>query len=222
MCNLNKIRLCEKYYDESTMEILKVYRENPHLRHINKAVVCIKRGGVIVYPTDTIYGLGADLNNKKALERILKIKKESLNKPLSFILPDLKDIATYANVDDYAYKIIKRVTPGPYTFVLRATKQVPKLMLYKRTTVGVRIPDAPIALALTQELGNPILSTSVPIDENRYHTDPIQIADNYKNEIDLILDAGILFNNPSTVVDLTGDFPEIIREGAGDIDALNY
>ena len=204
------------------MEILKVYKESPHPRHINKTVECLKKGGIIVYPTDTIYGLGADLNNRKAIERIHKIKKESLKKPLSFILPDLKNISTYAHLDDYAYKILKRVTPGQYTFVLRATKQVPKLMLYNRTTVGVRIPEAPIAISISQQLGNPILSTSVPLDENNYHTDPLEIADTFKNEIDIILDAGILFNNPSTVVDLTGDIPVILREGSGDIDALNY
>lgn len=204
------------------MEILKVYIDTPHQRNINKAVDCIKRGGIIVYPTDTVYGLGADLYNKRAMERIHRIKKISPNKPLSFILPDLKDISIYANVDDYAYKIMKRVTPGSYTFILKATKHVPKLMLFKRTTVGIRIPDAPLALAISQELGNPILSTSVPLGENSYHTDPQEIADNFINEIDLILDAGILFNNPSTVVDLTGDYPEINREGAGDIEALNY
>lgn len=203
------------------MEIIKVYLNNPHQRTINKAVECIKKGGVIVYPTDTVYGLGADLYNKKAMERIHKIKKIAMNKPLSFILPDLKDISKYAIVDDYAYKIMNRVTPGSYTFILKATKEVPKLMLYKRTTVGIRIPDAPMAFAISRELGNPILSTSVPLDENLYHTDPMAIADNFPYEIDMILDAGILFNNPSTIVDLTGDYPEIIREGAGDIGAIN-
>ena len=163
-----------------------------------------------------------NLYNKKAMERIHRIKKVSSNKPLSFILPDLKDISKYAILDDYAFKIIRRVTPGAYTFILKATKQVPKLMLYKRTTVGIRIPDAPIALKLVESLGYPLLSTSVPLDENSYHTDPLKIAENYENDIDLILDAGKLFNNPSTVVDLTGNYPEVIRQGSGDIKALNY
>lgn len=203
-------------------EILKVYIENLHQRVIDKAVECIKGGGIIVYPTDTIYGLGADLYNKKAMERIHRIKKQSLKKPLSFILPDLKYISEYATVSDYAYKVMRKVTPGPYTFVLNATKQIPKLMLYNRKTVGIRIPEAPVALRLVEELGYPILSTSVPMELETYHTDPLEIADSYQHDIDLILDAGIMFNNPSTIVDLTGDFPEIIREGAGDIDVLYY
>lgn len=202
-------------------EIIKIYIDTPHQRMINKAVDCIKNGGIIVYPTDTVYGLAADLYNKKAMEKIQRIKMSS-NKPLSFILPDLKDISIYANVQDYAYKCMRRVTPGPYTFVLNATKEVPKLLLYKRKTVGIRIPDAPFALRLIEELGNPLLSTSVPHGENGYHTDPIEINEKYGNQIDLILDAGVLFNNPSTIVDFTGDEAIIIREGAGDIIALNY
>jgi tRNA threonylcarbamoyl adenosine modification protein (Sua5/YciO/YrdC/YwlC family) len=203
-------------------EIITVYVDTPHQRTINKAVEIIKKGGVIVYPTDTIYGLGADLYNKKAMERVLRIKKQKTNKPLSFILPDLKDISTYANVEDYAYKILRKVTPGQYTFVLKATKEIPKLLLQKRKTVGIRIPDAPLALKIVEELGHPILSTSVPLDEEDFHTDPLEIAEKYGNDIDLILDAGTLFNNPSTIVDLTGSEPEILREGAGDVDALNY
>jgi len=202
-------------------EIIKVFIDTPHQRVINKAVDCIKNGGIIVYPTDTIYGLAADLYNKKAMEKIQKIKK-SPSKLLSFILPDLKDISTYANVPDYAYKSMRRVTPGPYTFILNATKKVPKLLLFNRKTVGIRIPDAPFALKLLEELGNPLLSTSVPLEENGYHTDPYEIKEKYDNEIDLILDAGVMFNNPSTIVDFTGDEASIIREGAGDTDALNY
>ena len=202
-------------------EIIKVFIENPHPRIVKKAVECIKNGGIIVYPTDTIYGLAADLYNKKAMEKIQKIKK-AYNKPLSFILKDLKDISKYANVPDFAYKSMKRVTPGPYTFVLNATKEVPKLLLYKRKTVGIRIPDAPFALSLVEELGNPLLSTSVPHGDNGYHTDPLEIRDKYDHQIDLILDAGVMFNNPSTIVDFTGDDVTILREGAGNIEALNY
>ena len=202
-------------------EIIKIFIDTPHLRVIKKAVECIKDGGIIVYPTDTIYGLAADLYNKKAMEKIKKIKK-SEKKLLSFILPDLKDISKYAIVPDYAYKSMRRVTPGPYTFVLDATKEVPKLLLYNRKTVGIRIPDAPFALKLLEELGNPLLSTSVPYGENGYHTDPYEIKIKYENEIDMILDAGVMFNNPSTVVDFTGPEPIILRQGAGDIEALNY
>ena len=202
-------------------EIIKVFIDTPHQRVIKKAVDCIKEGGIIVYPTDTIYGLAADLYNKKAMEKIKRIK-QSEKKLLSFILPDLKEISRYAIVPDYAYKSMRRVTPGPYTFVLNATKEVPKLLLFNRKTVGIRIPDAPFALKILQELGNPLLSTSVPLGESGYHTDPYEIKMKYENEIDLILDAGVMFNNPSTVVDFTGPEPVILREGAGDIGALNY
>jgi tRNA threonylcarbamoyl adenosine modification protein (Sua5/YciO/YrdC/YwlC family) len=203
-------------------EIIPVHIDTPNKRTIKHAADIIKKGGVIVYPTDTVYGLGANLYNKKAMQRILRIKDQKSNKPLSFILPDLKDIAQYANVQDFAYKIMRKVTPGPYTFVLNATKEVPKLLLHKRKTVGIRIPDAPLALMLVEELGHPILSTSVPLGDEGYHTDPEDIADKYGHDIDLILDAGVSFNNPSTIVDFTNDVVEILREGAGNIDALNY
>jgi len=202
-------------------DLIKVFIDTPHQRVIKQAVKCIKEGGIIVYPTDTIYGLAADLYNKKAMERILKIKN-SKKKLLSFILPDLKDISTFANVPDYAYKLMRRVTPGPYTFVFNATKEVPKLLLFNRKTVGIRIPDAPLALKILQELGNPLLSTSVPLGDDGYHTDPYEIKSKYDNDIDLILDAGVMFNNPSTVVDFTGDEVTILREGAGDINVLSY
>ncbi len=204
-------------------EIITVYVNTPHQRTINRVVEVIKKGGIVVYPTDTIYGLGVDLYNKKAMEKILRIKKQKSNKPLSFILPDLKDISKYANISDSAYKIMRKVTPGQYTFVLNATKEVPKLLLHKRKTVGIRIPDAPFALRIVEELGHPILSTSVPEGEDEgYHTDPLEIAEKFGHEIDMVLDAGVLFNNPSTIVDFTSGDPEIIREGAGDIEALGF
>ncbi len=204
-------------------EIITVYVNTPHQRTINRVVEVIKKGGIVVYPTDTIYGLGVDLYNKRAMEKILRIKKQKSNKPLSFILPDLKDISKYANISDSAYKIMRKVTPGQYTFVLNATKEVPKLLLHKRKTVGIRIPDAPFALRIVEELGHPILSTSVPEGEDEgYHTDPLEIAEKFGHEIDMVLDAGVLFNNPSTIVDFTSGEPEIIREGAGEIEALGF
>lgn len=204
------------------VETYQVYPDTPHRRVVLKAVEIIKKGGVIVYPTDTVYGLGCDLYNKKALDRIVQIKKLQSKKPLSFILPDLKNISHYAHVPDHAYKVMKRVTPGAYTFILTATKEVPKLMLQKRKTVGIRIPDTPLALQIIEELGNPILSTSVPLGEDDFYTDPDEIFASYGNQLDLILDAGITYNNPSTIIDFTGDEPEIIREGSGDVNALNY
>ncbi len=205
-----------------SVEVQKIYLDHPQKRLIARAANILRNGGIVVYPTDTIYGLGIDLFNKKAIERVLRIKKESRHKMLSFILPDLKNIAEWALVPDVAYKIMKRVVPGPYTFVLRATKKVPKLLLSNQKTVGIRIPDSVVAQALVQELGRPILSTSVPQGSDGYYTDPQEIAERFKHEIDLILDAGVMFNKPSTIVDFSGPEPEILREGSGDIDALYY
>jgi tRNA threonylcarbamoyl adenosine modification protein (Sua5/YciO/YrdC/YwlC family) len=203
-------------------DIRKIFLDHPQLRLIKHAVDVLSKGGVIVYPTDTIYGLGVDLFNKRSLERVFKIKKTSNHKLLSFICPDLKDIADWAVVPDYAYKIMRRVTPGPYTFVLPASRQVPKKMLQKRKTVGVRIPNSIVAIALATELGRPLLSTSVPQGTDGYYTDPEEIFRQYRSEVDLILDAGISFNQPSTIVDFTSYEPQILREGSGPIDALHY
>ncbi len=203
-------------------EMRKIYVENPQQRLIQHTVDVLKDGGVIVYPTDTIYGLGVDLFNKKSMDRIFRIKKTSNHKLLSFICPDLKDIANWAIVPDYAYKIMRRVTPGSYTFVLPATRQVPKTLLQKRKTVGIRIPDSIVAIELANQLGRPLLSTSVPLGEDGYYTDPQEIYEQYKFDIDLILDAGVTFNQPSTIVDFTSTEPEILRVGAGPVEELYY
>lgn len=203
-------------------EVQKIFPDNPQARLIKHAVEVMKDGGIIVYPTDTIYGLGADLFNKDAMQRILRIKKASKQKLLSFVCPDLKDISNWAIVPNYAYRIIRRVIPGQYTFILRATKQVPKILVQKRKTVGIRIPDFKVIQNLLQELGRPILSTSVPQGEDGYYTDPQEIARRFNNEIDLILDAGVMFNKPSTIVDFSADEPNILREGAGSVEALYY
>lgn len=203
-------------------EVQKIFPDNPQARLIKHAVEVMKDGGIIVYPTDTIYGLGADLFNKDAMQRILRIKKASKQKLLSFVCPDLKDISNWAVVPNYAYRIIRRVIPGQYTFILRATKQVPKILVQKRKTVGIRIPDFKVIQNLLQELGRPILSTSVPQGEDGYYTDPQEIARRFNNEIDLILDAGVMFNKPSTIVDFSADEPNILREGSGSVDALYY
>ena len=204
------------------VEVMKVYPDHPHQRVIKKAVEIIKSGGLVVYPTDTIYGLGGDLYNKSAIERILRIKKASSHKLLSFMCSDLKEVSQWAVVSDEAYKIMRRVLPGPYTFVLRASRQAPKAILQKRKTVGIRIPDSRVVLELVRELGHPILSSSVPQGTDGYYTDPAEIAERFKNEIELIMDAGVMFNQPSTIVDFSGDEPEVIREGAGDVAALSY
>ncbi len=203
-------------------EVHKIFPDHPQARLIKHAVEVMKDGGIIVYPTDTIYGLGADLFNKDAMQRILRIKKASKQKLLSFVCPDLKDISNWAVIPNYAYRIMRRVIPGQYTFILRATKQVPKILVQKRKSVGIRIPDFKVIQDLLQELGRPILSTSVPQGEDGYYTDPQEIARRFNNEIDLILDAGVMFNKPSTIVDFSADEPNILREGSGSVDALYY
>ena len=202
------------------VEIQKIDLSHPHKRLLLHAVNILKNGGLIVYPTDTIYGLGADLFNKGAMARIFKLKKTSRQKLLSFICSDLAAVAEWAYVPTSAYRVMRRVTPGKYTFILRAGKEVPKILLQKRPTVGVRIPDSAVALGLVRELGRPLLSTSVPQGEDDYYTDPAAIAETYKHDIELILDAGILANEPSTIVDFSGQVPAIIRHGAGATEPL--
>jgi len=197
------------------VDVQKIDLEHPHRRLLQHAARILEGGGLVVYPTDTIYGLGADLFNKSAIERIFKLKKTSRQKLLSFICPDLASVAAWAYVPTSAFRVLHRVTPGKYTFVLRASKLVPKILLQKRPTVGVRIPDSAVALGLVRELGRPLLSTSVPQGEDDYYTDPLVIAETFRHDIDLILDAGILANLPSTIVDLSGPAPAIIRLGSG-------
>jgi tRNA threonylcarbamoyl adenosine modification protein (Sua5/YciO/YrdC/YwlC family) len=197
------------------VEIQKIDLEHPHKRLLQHAARILENGGLIVYPTDTIYGLGADLFNKGAMERIFKLKKASRQKLLSFICHDLAAVSDWAYVPTSAFRVLRRVTPGKYTFVLRASKEVPKILLQKRHTVGVRIPDSAVALGLVRELGRPLLSTSVPQGEDDFFTDPHVIAETFRHDISLILDAGVLANQPSTIIDLSGPAPAIIRRGAG-------
>lgn len=199
------------------MEFFELHPVNPQLRYIQKAVDVLKEGGVIIYPTDTVYGIGCDIFNKEALERIFSIKNDINTKLFSFICADLKDIAKYAKVSDYAYKVMKKLLPGPYTFVLSAAREVPKKLWTKRNTVGIRIPDHSVPMMLTKELGNPIASISVTNRLGEIMADPNEIKASFNNQVDIILSVGALAKIPSTVVDLSSDEPEIIREGAGDI-----
>ncbi|MCP5051923.1 MAG: threonylcarbamoyl-AMP synthase [bacterium] len=205
-----------------SVEVQHIYTDTPHHKQIAHAVKILQKGGVIVYPTDTIYGLAADIYNKNAIERIFKIKKVSKQKLLSLIFPDLKQISDWVHVPNNVFRIMRRVLPGEYTFILPASKEVPKNLLGKRRTMGIRVPDNEVSRRLVDELGHPIVSTSVPKGEegDDFFTDPDEIAERFRHDIDLILDAGIMPNVPSTVVDFTVDPPEIIREGAGDVDAL--
>jgi tRNA threonylcarbamoyl adenosine modification protein (Sua5/YciO/YrdC/YwlC family) len=199
------------------MEYYELHPINPQLRFINKAVEVLKEGGVIIYPTDTVYGIGCDIFNRDALDRVYQIKQDAGNKLFSFICPDLKDIAKYAKVSDYAYKMMKKLLPGPYTFVLPASKEVPKKLWTKRETVGIRIPDHNIALMLAKELGNPIISTSVTNRKGDVLVNPLEIQSIFNNQVDLMLASGALDGSPSSIVDLSGEDPEIIREGSGDV-----
>jgi tRNA threonylcarbamoyl adenosine modification protein (Sua5/YciO/YrdC/YwlC family) len=180
-------------------------------------VEALEDGGVIAYPTDTVYGFGCSLYNKKAIERIYLLKRSEKNRPFSFICADLKDISLYCKVPKYAYKIMKRLLPGPYTFVLEGTKLVPKIMLTKRKTAGIRVPDNPISLAIVTELGHPVISTSAMLPGGETLYDPADIDQHLGKSLDLVIDGGVLASEPSSVIDLTGDAPKILRRGKGDV-----
>ena len=190
----------------------------PPARRVHQAVDVLRRGGVIVYPTGTVYGLGCDIHQKKAIERIYQIRQLKKDHPLSFMCPDLSKIARYAHVDDYAYRIMKRLVPGPYTFVLQATREVPKLLVRKQKTVGIRVPDDVVALALLNELGSPIVSSSATID-GEIVNDPDELHARFSH-VDAFVDGGWGGIEPSTVIDLSGGEAVVLREGAGPVDVL--
>ena len=199
------------------MEYYELHPDTPQQRFINKAIKILKEGGIIIYPTDTVYGIGCDIFNKAALEKIFNIKNDGITKLFSFVCSDLKDIAKYAKVSDYAYRTMKRLLPGPYTFILPAAKQVPKSLWSKRKTVGIRIPNHPIALKLVAELENPIISTSTTTRKGKLVLDPVEIKSIFENQVDLMLSQGGLSGKLSSIVDLSGESPEVVREGAGDV-----
>jgi tRNA threonylcarbamoyl adenosine modification protein (Sua5/YciO/YrdC/YwlC family) len=197
--------------------ITKINPKNPQERLITNVVEILKKGGVIAYPTDTYYGIGCDIMNKKAIEKIYQLKQRNKIKPFSFICSGLKNISHYAKVSNYAYKTMKRLLPGPYTFILGGSKLVPKIMLTKRKTAGIRVPDNSICLALIEALGNPIISTSATKPDGTIIYDPSLIHDFYHPRIDMVIDGGPVPGLPSSVISLINDTPEIIRKGRGDI-----
>jgi tRNA threonylcarbamoyl adenosine modification protein (Sua5/YciO/YrdC/YwlC family) len=199
-----------------------IHPENPEPRAIRKTAELLAAGGVVIYPTDTVYGLGCSVENRDAIERIYLIKGQRTDRPFSFVCSDLTHISSYAHVSNSAFKTMKRLIPGPYTFILPAArmKQLPRILVSKRKTVGIRVPASPATLALVKELGHPILSTSVTDGEGEILNDPERIAEVYGDIVDAILDAGPLPSNPSTVLDLTGDEVKIVRQGAGDTSFL--
>ncbi len=199
------------------MEFYELHPDNPQLRYINKAVNVLKEGGVIIYPTDTVYGIGCDIFNKEAIDRVQEIKNNPEIKLLSFICPNLKDISKYAKVSDYAYRTMKHLLPGPYTFIFPAAKAVPKKLWSKRKTVGIRIPDHFVALKIAEEFGNPIISTSATNRKGEVLFDPIEIKAIFNTQVDLMLSVGSVSAEPSSVIDLSQEEPVVVRKGAGDI-----
>ncbi|MGD8520194.1 MAG: L-threonylcarbamoyladenylate synthase [Desulfobacterales bacterium] len=197
--------------------LVKINPHNPQLRLISKVVDVLKNGGVVVYPTDTNYGIGCDIMKKKAIERIYQLKQRDKSKPFSFICSGLKNISYYAKVSNYAYKTMRRLLPGPYTFILEGSKLVPKIMLTKRKTAGIRVPDNNICLALVEELGNPIITTSATMPDGSIINDASLIHDIFKNRIDVVVDGSIVPGKPSSVISLINDEPEVLREGRGDV-----
>lgn len=200
--------------------LLEVNAKHPEPRKLARAVQILREGGVIAYPTDTVYALGCDITNRKAVDRIYRMKRMREDQLLSFVCPDLSDIARYGIVQDYAYRIMRKLFPGPYTVLLSATREAPKVLRQNRKTIGIRIPDHPIAQALTRELGQPVASTSASI-EGEQLLDPRDMEDRFP-ELELVIDAEIATGglSPSTVIDLSGESPVLVREGAGPVDFL--
>ena len=198
--------------------IIDINPDNPQLRLIKQVVEKIRHGAVISYPTETGYGIGCDIFNSKAIKQVVQLKKRPQNKPFSFMCSDLKNISKYAHVSNTAYRLLKKNLPGPYTFVLPGTKLVPKVMTTRQKTVGIRVPENEICRLLLEELGSPIINTSIPVDnDTKALSEAYEIEMLIGNRIDLIIDGGSVYPDPSSVIDLTGDTPEVLRVGKGDV-----
>lgn len=204
-------------------ELIKIYNENPNEREIDKVVKVLQKGGIIIYPTDTVYGLGCDITNTKAMERVAQLKGLKLDKAnFSFICYDLSNLSDYVKqIDTPAYKILKKALPGPYTFILPSSSNLPKAFKNKKT-VGIRIPDNNIIRELVKKLGNPIVSTSIYDEDDllEYTTDPELIFEKWGNKVDIVIDGGYGSNIPSTVIDLSEGEITLLREGLGSVEAL--
>lgn len=200
------------------MKRIEIHPDNPQQRYLKAAADVLRDGGLLIYPTDSVYGLGCDLFNKGAVEKIYQNKGNDKRKLLSFICPDLKGISEYAYVSNAAYKIMRHLLPGPYTFILNASKQVPRILLEKRKTVGIRVPDNVVCQALLSEFGKPIISTSACLQDQEFLNDPEEIAATFEHIVDLFLDAGPGGLEPSTIIDFTQDEPVVIRQGKGKLE----
>lgn len=205
--------------EADTKMILYLNPENPQPRLIDQAADALKRGAVICYPTDTVYGIGCDIFNQKAVKRVYQLKGRRKDKPFSFMCADLKDVSRYCHISNMAYRLMKKHLPGSYTFILPTMKIVPKIMTSRQKTVGIRVPDNAICQALIAALGNPVLTTSATLegDDLPVPAEAFLLEERFCHQVDLYLDGGPVYPEPSTVIDLTGDRPEVIREGRGDI-----
>lgn len=203
-------------------ELLKIHPLNPEMRKINRVVDVLRNGGIVVYPTDTIYGIGCDLMNRKSIERLCRVMDIKPNKlDLSFICNDLTHISEYVkNLQTPVFKVLKKALPGPFTFILESSSKVPKILDVTKKTVGIRIPDHNIPRTLVAELGNPLITSSIKDDDKikEYTTDPEEIYEDFKNLVDIVIDGGAGGNVPSTVVDCTSGELTIVRQGLGEID----
>jgi tRNA threonylcarbamoyl adenosine modification protein (Sua5/YciO/YrdC/YwlC family) len=197
--------------------LLPIHTDHPEPRKVRRAIEALESGGIIAYPTDTVYGLGCDLTNKHAIERLYQVKRMDKSHPLAFVCPDLSDIARYATVDNQVYRVLRRFLPGPYTFILPATRDVPKLVQMKRKTVGIRVPACELTRTLARELGRPIISTTAARPGEDPLIDPHEIDATFHG-LAMVLDGGAGGLVPTTVIDLTQIPPVIVREGAGAVD----
>lgn len=200
--------------------IIEIDPSRPNPRRIEMATAALRQGQIVVYPTDTCYAIGADILNKKAIERIYQLKAVPKTTPFSFVCSDLGNISHYAHVTDWAYRILKKYLPGPYTFILEGSREVPKMMLTKRRTVGIRIPDHPVCMSIVRALGNPVISTSVRATSGPIWSDPQEIREAIGKRVEIIVDSGIIQPEPSSVISLINNEPVVLRMGKGDISAF--
>ena len=202
--------------------LIRIHPDNPQPRQVKQVTTLLENDGVIIYPTDTVYGLGCSIFSKKAMRRIAQIKKVNPNKkPLTIICTNTSHIQEYAQgIPNDVFKVMRRLLPGPYTFIFKASRIIPKIMLTPRSTVGIRWPDHPIAQSIVETLGHPILSSSLRLSEDELYDDPSELHDHYENQVDAVVDGGVIYAENSTIIDFSEGDPEIVRRGKGAVDWL--